>query len=135
MIKIQSSHAGFRRAGLAHSQEETEYADDFFTPEQLEILENEPVLTVIHTDEIGPISIASDPFAEVTALDKAFCCAIDCLDLDKSNRKDWTVSGVPRVKILEAIMGEDVSAAMCNTAFKMSQEKVITKFDITSGAK
>lgn len=63
-----------------------------------------------------------DSFAGVTALDKAFGCAIGCLDEDKSNKKDWTRSGVPQVKALTEIMGEDISAAMRDIGWKMSQE-------------
>jgi|GEM_PF-1696955 len=121
MIVIVSAQAGFRRAGIAHTAEPAEYPDDFFTKEQLEALKQEPLLTVSH--ETKPIcSLPADPFAEVTALDKAFGCAIGCLDEDKSNVKDWTKSGVPQVTVLTEIMGEDISAAMRDVGWKMAQE-------------
>lgn len=46
MITITSKKAGFRRCGIAHSDLATSYEDDAFTPEQLEILQAEPMLTV-----------------------------------------------------------------------------------------
>ncbi|NVO00032.1 MAG: hypothetical protein HXX17_11955 [Geobacteraceae bacterium] len=46
MIRITAKLAGFRRAGVAHSKEATEYADDAFTKEQLKALQDEPNLVV-----------------------------------------------------------------------------------------
>jgi hypothetical protein len=50
MIRIRSHQEGFRRAGVAHSKEWKEYADDHFTAEQLEQLVNEPMLQVEEVD-------------------------------------------------------------------------------------
>lgn len=47
MIIITSRQAGFRRCGVAHPAEPTEYADGVFTPEQLTILRAEPMLMVL----------------------------------------------------------------------------------------
>ncbi len=49
MIRITSSREGFRRAGIAHSKEPTDYADDHFNKDELKILRAEKMLTV----EIG----------------------------------------------------------------------------------
>ncbi len=46
MIRIRSKQHGFRRAGIAHPADWTEYADEAFTPEQLEALKAEPMLQV-----------------------------------------------------------------------------------------
>lgn len=46
MIRIRSKTPGFRRCGIAHPATATEYADDDFTPEQLEQLLAEPELLV-----------------------------------------------------------------------------------------
>lgn len=54
MIIIVSDQAGFRRGGIAHSAEPTSYPDDFFTEEQLEVLEQEPMLTVEHGENPDP---------------------------------------------------------------------------------
>ncbi len=45
-IRITSKENGFRRAGIAHSSKATEYADDFFSKEQLEALIAEKMLVV-----------------------------------------------------------------------------------------
>lgn len=46
MIRITSKVDGFRRAGVAHSKQATEYADNVFTKEQLKALQDEPMLVV-----------------------------------------------------------------------------------------
>lgn len=46
MIRITSTHDGFRRCGVAHSKSPTEHPDGRFTKEQLEILKAEPMLVV-----------------------------------------------------------------------------------------
>lgn len=45
-IRISCSVNGFRRAGVAHPDKPTVYADDFFTAAQLEALRAEPRLAV-----------------------------------------------------------------------------------------
>ncbi|MBL4901104.1 MAG: hypothetical protein JKY62_00440 [Desulfocapsa sp.] len=121
MFLISSKQNGFRRAGVVHPAEETGYPDDYFNDEQIEAIVEEPMLSISHV--VAPDQkIPADPFAELTALDKAFGCAIDCLDEDKKNKDDWTRSGAPQVKVLASIMGEDVSAGMRDVAYKMHQE-------------
>jgi hypothetical protein len=46
MIRITAKRDGFRRCGIAHSKQPTEYADDRFTEAELEVLFNEPMLEV-----------------------------------------------------------------------------------------
>ena len=46
MIRITSTQDGFRRCGIAHPAESTEYADDQFTAAELKTLQAEPVLKV-----------------------------------------------------------------------------------------
>lgn len=46
MIRITSKKDGFRRAGIAHSKEPTEYQDDRFSKAELKQLKAEPNLTV-----------------------------------------------------------------------------------------
>lgn len=53
MLIITSKQHGFRRCGVAHPAEPTEHPDDAFTPEQIEILRNEPMLVVLEADEAG----------------------------------------------------------------------------------
>lgn len=46
MIRITSKTDGFRRCGMAHPKEPTEYPDDRFSKKELDILNNEPMLFV-----------------------------------------------------------------------------------------
>lgn len=49
MITITSKKEGFRRCGVAHGQTPANYPDDRFTAEELEILQQEPMLVVQQT--------------------------------------------------------------------------------------
>lgn len=58
-IRITSSIAGFRRAGVAHPAVPTLYPNDHFTPEQIRQLEAEPRLVVEHIED--PAQAGGDP--------------------------------------------------------------------------
>lgn len=45
-IRIKASRGVYRRCGVVHSTKAVDYPDDEFTPEQLETLKADPVLTV-----------------------------------------------------------------------------------------
>jgi hypothetical protein len=51
MITITSKQDMFRRCGIAHPARPTEYPDDAFSPDQLEILRAEPMLTIVVTTD------------------------------------------------------------------------------------
>ena len=51
MIKITSKKINFRRCGVAHPKEPTEYPDDRFSKKELKILDDEPMLSVEHIDD------------------------------------------------------------------------------------
>ena len=58
MIRIRSKHEGFRRCGQPHPAEWTDYPDDFWSKEQLEILDHEPMLQVEFVEDAphpGPL--------------------------------------------------------------------------------
>ncbi|MBI1262955.1 MAG: hypothetical protein GC184_14655 [Rhizobiales bacterium] len=57
VYSITSARPGFRRAGIAHPIGPTNYPLDFFTKEQLRLIEDEPMLTIekIDADEMAPI--------------------------------------------------------------------------------
>ncbi len=76
---------------------------------------------LMEAKSISPM-LSDDPFGEVTALDKALGHAIELLDPDKKNKADWTRSGMPQVKALAEIMGEDISAGLRDTAYKLHAE-------------
>lgn len=46
VIRIRSKNEGFRRCGIAHSVEWMEHPADRFSKEEIERLENEPMLQV-----------------------------------------------------------------------------------------
>lgn len=46
MIRIKSKKDGFRRCGIAHPGKWVEYPDGRFSPEEMKILEAEPMLQV-----------------------------------------------------------------------------------------
>ncbi|MCF6246915.1 MAG: HI1506-related protein [Desulfobacula sp.] len=48
MIQIVSRKDGFRRGGVAHSENPKTYKDDHFTKDQLKAIEKEPMLIVTH---------------------------------------------------------------------------------------
>lgn len=51
MIRITAKRDGFRRCGVVHSKAQVEHADGRFSAEELEILKDEPMLTVEVVDE------------------------------------------------------------------------------------
>lgn len=57
-IRITSAIAGFRRAGVAHPAEPTDYPDDHFSAKQLQQLEAEPRLVV---EQIEDPEAQADP--------------------------------------------------------------------------
>lgn len=94
MIIITSKKNGFRRCGVAHPAEKTEYPNDFFTAEQIEELHNEPMLVVLEGDEeAAKLSNKLAPARELVALVKQ-ASAEDLAKLAK---------GETRKQVLEAI--------------------------------
>lgn len=69
MITITSKKNGFRRCGIAHADVATSYKDDAFSAEQLEILQAEPMLTVVF--ESKKLTKAEEKAAEAEAKAKA----------------------------------------------------------------
>lgn len=53
-VRITSTKAGFRRAGIAHPAEAVDYPAGTFTEEQLAQLKAEPALIVEETAEAAP---------------------------------------------------------------------------------
>lgn len=59
MIRITSRRDGFRRAGIAHPAQPTDYPDEAFTGEQLALLQAEPMLTLEFIDDAPPTPAAA----------------------------------------------------------------------------
>ncbi len=134
MIRIRSLKNGFRRAGMAHTVEPREYADDFFTEDQVEVLLAEDMLVV---DLIEGDTAENEPERKSSEQPKAtggtgypalsistqLVGAILQLDPDRENAKHWTKSGVPQIDALEEISGlKDVSAADRDAAYEIYLE-------------
>lgn len=66
MIRIIAKEEGFRRCGVAHSTTATDHPDGRFTPNQLKILVNEPMLKVQQLDNPGSDGPGDRPNATAT---------------------------------------------------------------------
>ena len=104
MIIITSKQPGFRRCGVAHPSGPTDYPDGTFTPEQIAIMQGEPMLMVIQeegdmdNDPQGRISAAE---AIARAKEAATVADLDLLAAGES-RKTVLVAIDNRRKELEA---------------------------------
>ena len=108
MIRITAKRHGFRRCGIAHPGQPTDYADERFSAEELARLEAEPMLLVEHL----PGSSDDAPREELVA-------AIEQLPSD-----GWTGGGKPKTEDLARAAGVDgVSAAERDAAFAAYQER------------
>jgi len=95
MIIIRSKQAGFRRCGVAHPLEPTEYADDRFTKKELKALKEEPMLVVLEADEANAkLTDKPVPAADLIALVKK---------ADSIGALDNFAAGEARKTVLDAI--------------------------------
>ena len=92
MIIITSKKINFRRCGVAHPKEPTEYPNDRFSKKELEILDAEPMLTVEHIDD----EIKTPPPKEMTVA--ALKDLLDKLevDYDAKAKKDELIALVEK---------------------------------------
>ena len=94
MIIITSKKDGFRRAGIAHPAQTTEYPDGFFSDEQLELLRQEPMLYVLEGDE-GEAELSDKPVPARELIQMIKDASLD--ELDK------LAEGEARKSVLDAI--------------------------------
>jgi hypothetical protein len=66
MIRIKAKRNNFRRAGIAHPDQWTEYPDDAFTPEQIAALKAETML-IVQIAAPEPTEPTPDPVDEESA--------------------------------------------------------------------
>lgn len=109
MIIIQSKQEGFRRCEVAHSKTATEYEDDHWSDEELERLQDEPMLVVQHVDGMSSLSEEEELQAVIGGL--------DVMDATL-----WTDGGKPQVKAIEAVLGRQISAADRDEAWDIFQK-------------
>jgi len=67
MIRIRSKRHNFRRAGIAHPKDATDYPDNRFSAEELKVLEAEPMLMVEHIEDEKPATDATGEAKPETA--------------------------------------------------------------------
>lgn len=60
MIRIRSKQDGFRRAGVSHPAEPTEWPDDHFSRAELDQLKAEPMLVVEEIADKKPAKKAEE---------------------------------------------------------------------------
>ena len=122
MIFIQSKRDGFRRCGVAHLSKGKEFEDDFFTEEQLEILNNDPQIVMVAGVDIagsdkksGSSKKGPDKEIELQAL----------IDAGKKAIEDGNVigSGAPAVEAMSDILKTDINAAQRDIAWQAIQEE------------
>lgn len=95
MLIITSKKDGFRRCDVAHPSVPTEYPDGFFTPKQIEILHEEPMLVVIDAAEAE----ADLTNTKVPAADKiAFISKLEIIE-----ELEAAAQGESRKTVLDAI--------------------------------
>lgn len=103
MIIITSKKAGFRRCGVAHPAEPTEYPDGTFSPEQLKALHAEPMLMVLEADDAeAELTNKPVPAADMIALVKK-AAAEDLIHLAEGETRKTVLDAIEaRRKELEA---------------------------------
>lgn len=114
MIRILSNRVPYIRCGHHHLRQ-ADYPDDHFTDEELARFNSDPVLTVVRIEPGAEVNPAGD-----ITLDQRIQAAItDMLTEDpKMADKDlWTKGGKPEVAAIEKRLGEDITAAMRDTAW------------------
>jgi hypothetical protein len=89
MIQISAKQEGFRRCGMAHPSQPTEYPAGHFTEEQIEILKDEPMLTVVEIEE-APKPNANEAIAKA----KAAATIADLDELAKGEDRKSVVAAI-----------------------------------------
>lgn len=109
MIEITCMQEGLRRGGVSHPKGVTEYENDAFTAEQLEMMANEKKLIVAVVGDAEGVALAPPANGDRFNVLLEACGK---LDEDKSNIDDWTKAGLPQTMALESLSQEkNVSAA------------------------
>lgn len=113
MISIASKREGFRRCGVAHTKGPVEYKDGAWDEEQLETLKAEPML-VVTSSQRQETGGANAPALSEEAQLQAAIASLDVMDITL-----WTEGGKPQVKVIEAVLGRQISAADRDVAWKI----------------
>jgi hypothetical protein len=101
MLIITSKQHGFRRCGVAHPAEPTEHPDGTFTPEQIEILHQEPMLVVLEAE--GGKNSADPDSAKPPGKLPATVAIAAARAADSSDVLDQMAEGETRKTVIDAI--------------------------------
>lgn len=136
MIQIVSKKDGFRRGGVAHPGKPKDYPDDFFSKDQLEAIEKEPMLFVTHLPDSPKIEALEkkEPVSGInTGTEKESDSAKDQTgknpDLQalinagkQAIEAGGTIqSGAPSVEAMEDILGRKITMEDRNQAWMAIQ--------------
>lgn len=130
MIHVRAMRNGYRRGGVAHTQDGKTYPADFFTDEQLQQLNDDPMIVV----EPVAVEIKTHPGTgeKMTGV-KALADGDNVLDPEFTKLKDAarkamedgnTIgSGAPSIGAMEDILGADVTTAQRDAAWAALKEE------------
>ena len=145
-VVIRSSKDGFRRCGEAHSKNPTTWPDDRFSEKELELLIDEPKLSVTITQEAEIPETKEKPIEKnsnnaLSGLEKNLPAATNMVANKPSDMAPEVLeaarraiangntikSGAPDIKAMEQILGRDVDAAERDQAWELVQTEAETK--------
>jgi hypothetical protein len=145
-VVIRSSKDGFRRCGEAHSKNPTTWPDDRFSEKELELLLDEPKLSVTITQEAKAPATKEKPIEKnsnnsLSGPEKSLPAATDVGSNQTSDMAPEVLeavrraitdgntikSGAPDLKAMEQILGRDVDAAERDQAWELVQAEAETK--------
>lgn len=133
-IIIKSKKEGFRRAGVAHSKQATEYPVDFFTDKQLAALEAEPMLTVeCQLEEMAAPSDNNEQSDQGDGVEKTPVEAVDGqgqLIEGEPGEPDYQTGGVVTPPVLDRDRGVRINGAPADEAEFLSWLKGLTVPDL-----
>lgn len=96
MIRITAKKEGFRRAGVAHPKVATEYPDDRFSEEELEILQAEQQLVVEILEEKKPTAPSRPNVPDTVKLIEAATTAEELDALGKGDERKGVIDAIAK---------------------------------------
>lgn len=124
-VFITSKTEGFRRCGVVHSAAGKSFPDDFFTEEQLKMLNDDPEIFVVagmpdedkeQVPETAEDTVGGDVVPEDQQEEKAMAIVAAAGQAFKAG--DTTTGGKPSVDAMEKILGCNITAAQRDDAWE-----------------
>ena len=88
MIRISATRDGFRRCGMAHTRVPVDHPDGTFSAEEIEVLQNEPLLSVTVIDDDGVVAQTPPPDEMTVPELKALLEKLEVPYAKKANKPD-----------------------------------------------